>query len=165
MTQDSTGTGPQFHEAGNGCRTIDESLPDVRDGRLQQLTDAAVADRPGEDSTSRVTICRQPRRYELQQPITLREQHSNLALRGRSETGVISATSGFETAFGHGLIVLVGATNVTITCLEVELPQIPAALTRVRASRQQCKAFADAVNAATANRWISIGIPRCTAPS
>jgi hypothetical protein len=163
MTQDPTGTGPQSREVGNGCRTIGIRPSNVRDGRLQQLIDAAVAGRPGEDS-SRVTICLKPGRYELHQPITLREQHSNLALRGRSETGVISATSGFETAFGQGLIVLVGATNVTITYLEVELPQIPAALARVRASRQQRKAFADAVNAATANRWISIGIPpmHCT---
>ena len=43
MTQDSTGTGPQFREVGNGCRTTDLSPSDMRGGRLQQPTDAAVA--------------------------------------------------------------------------------------------------------------------------
>ena len=155
MTQDSTGTGPRFREAGNGCRTIDVNPPDVRDGRLQQLIDAAVAGRPSKDS-NRVTICLQPGRYELQQAITLRDRHSNLALRGCSEAAVISAATGFETAFGQGLIVLVGANNVT--GLELVLLQIPAALARVRPSRQQSKAFAAAVNAIAVNRRISIGI-------
>ena len=158
MTQDSTGAGPQFREAGNGCRTIDVSPSDVRDGRLQQLTGAAVAGRPGEDSSTRVTICLQPGRYRLQQPITLREQHSNLALRGCPEATVINAATGFETAFSQGMIVLVGTNNVTITGLELDLPQVPAALASARASRQQGKAFADAANEVALGRWISIGI-------
>ena len=158
MTQDSTGAGPQFREAGNGCRTIDVSPSDVRDGRLQQLTGAAVACRAGEDSSTRVTICLQPGRYRLQQPITLREQHSNLALRGCPEATVINAATGFETAFSQGMIVLVGTNNVTITGLELDLPQVPAALASARASRQQGKAFADAANEVALGRWISIGI-------
>ena len=94
----------------------------------------------------------------LQEPITLRQQHSNLTVCGRSEAAVISAAPGFEPAFGQGLIVLVGANNVTITGLQLELPQIPAALATVRASQQQDKAFAAAVNAIAANRHVSIGI-------
>ena len=158
MTKDSTGTGPQYREVGNGCRTIDVSPSDVRDRRLQQVIDAAVAGRPSEDKSSRVAICLHAGRYELQQPITLPEQHSNLAVRGCPEAAVISADPGFEKAFGRGLIVLVGANNVTITGPELEPPQIPAAMARVRASRQQGQVFAEAVNAVTANRWISIGI-------
>ena len=157
MTQDSTGTGPQFHEAGNGCRTIDVSPSNVRDGRLQQLIDAADG-WSSEDNSSRVTICLQPGRYELQQLIMLREQHSNPALRGCPEAAVISADPGFGTAFGQRLIVLVGVNNATITRLELELPQILATLARVRASRRQGKAFAAAVDAIAANRYVSIGI-------
>jgi hypothetical protein len=158
MTQDSTGTGPQFRAVGNGCRIIDVRPSDVRDGRLQQLIDAAVPGRRGEGDSSRVTICLQPGRYELQEPITLREQHSNPALRGCPEAAVISAAPGFGTAFGQRLIVLIGVNNATITRLELELPQTLATLARVRASRRQGKAFAAAVDAIGANRYVSIGI-------
>ena len=158
MTQGSAGTGPQFREVGNGCRIIDASPSDVRGGRLQKLIDTVVAGRPSEDSSSRVTICLQPGRYELQQPITLCERHSNLTLRGCPEAAVISAAPGFDTAFGPGLVVLAGANNVTITGLELELPHILAALARVRASRQQDKAFAAAVNDIDANGYVSIDI-------
>ena len=158
MTQDSTGTGPQFREAGNGYRTIDVTPSDVRDGRLQQLIDVAATGRTGNDNGGRVTIRLQPGWYALKESVVLREQHSNLTLRGSSKADVISGAPGFEKALGQGLIVSVGANNVTITGLELELPQVPATLAQVRASHLQDKAFAAAVNTIAANRYVSIGI-------
>lgn len=156
MTQDSTRTGPQFRAVGNGCRIIDVRPSHVRDGRLQQLIDVAATGRTG--NGGRVTIRLQPGRYALKEPIVLREQHSNLTLRGCSEAAVISAVPGFEKAFAQGLIVLAGVNKVTITGLELELPLVPATLAQVRASQQQDKPFAAAVNAIAANRSVSIGI-------
>ena len=144
---------------------IDVHPPDLRGGRLQQLIDTAAAGRAGNGNSSRVTIALKPGRYTLEQPITLGQQHSNLTLRGSPEATTLSAAPSFEKAFGQGMIVPAGASNVTITGLELELPQVPAALPKVRASQQQDKTFAAAVNAVAANRHISIGIRpvHCTA--
>jgi hypothetical protein len=134
---------------------------------------AAAADRhrrrgrPGNGNSSRVAITLKPGRCTLKQPITLGQQHSNLTLRGSPEATTLSAAPSFEKAFGQGLIVLVGASNVTITGLELELPQVPAALPKVRESQQQHKTFAAAVNAVAANRHVSFGIRpvHCAAPT
>jgi hypothetical protein len=158
MTQDSTGTGPQFREAGNGCRTIHASPSDVRDGRLKQLIEVAATGRTGNDNGGRVTIRLQPGRNALEEPIVLREQHSNLNLRGSPEADITGAAPGFEKALGQGLIVLAGANNVTITGLELVLRQVPATLAQIRACYLQDKTFAAAVDAIVANRYVSIGI-------
>ena len=136
---------------------IDIRPPDLRGGRLQQLIETAAAGRPGNGNSSRVAIALPPGRYTLEQPITL-HQHSNLTLRGSPEPPILSAALGSEKAFDQGLIVPTGANNVTITDLELELPQVPAAVPKVRPSQQQDKAFAAAVNALAADRHVSIGI-------
>jgi hypothetical protein len=137
---------------------IDVHPSDVSGRRLQQLIDVAAAGLPSDHNSSRVTISLQPGRCTLEQPLTLGQQHSNLTLSGCSEATVLSAAPGFEKAFGQGLIAMAGANSIAITGLELELPQVPAALARVRASHLQDKAFAAAVNTIAANRHVSIGM-------
>jgi hypothetical protein len=141
----------------SGCCTVEARPSDVHDGRLQRLIDAAAANRAVKDRADRVTVCLQPGRYELEAPIVLTARHSNLILRGCSDGAVIAAAPGRERRFGQGLIVLVEANNITITGLELELPQVPAVLGNVRGHAPD-RPLASALNALAANRYVSVGI-------
>jgi hypothetical protein len=142
----------------DGCCTLELRPSDAHEGRLQQLIDAAVAHRDVRERGDRVTVCLEPGRYELDRPIRLGARHSNLILRGCSGAVVITAAPGSVKEFAQGLILLVEANNVTITGLEFELPQVPAALGRFRQSKVAGRSFANAVTALVANRYVSVGI-------
>ncbi|TQF68269.1 hypothetical protein FK531_14270 [Rhodococcus spelaei] len=109
------------------CCTLHLHPSDARAGRIQHLIDQTTAGRSATDRSSRLTICLTPGRYELQQPIVLQAQHSNLILRACSDGAVLAAAAGSEDAFVQGLIVLIEASNVTISGLELDLPQVPLA--------------------------------------
>ena len=90
----------------------------------------------------------------------LRKQHSNMTLRGCGEAAVISANPDDIAQFGQGLFIMLDVDNVTITGLELVLPQVPGTLGSLRSSTGGVfnRSFVRAVNAAAANRYVSIGI-------
>jgi hypothetical protein len=145
---------------GAGCCTIEVRPSHAADGTLQARIDRAVAGRTRGERGDRVMVCFTPGRYELQRPLVLRERHSNLTLRNCNEAAVLTVREGREEAFGHGMIVLVDADNVTISGLEFEMPQIPAVLARVSGTTGGMldREAVRGINADQANRWVSIGV-------
>jgi hypothetical protein len=141
-----------------GCCTIEVRPSDT--GRLQALIDDVAAARVTGDRGDRVTVCFEPGRYELPEPLVLRREHSNLTLRGCNEAAVLSVAEGKEAAFGAGMIVLIDADNVTITGFEFTMPQVPAAIAHAQGStggvldRQAIRA----INAEVTSRYVSIAI-------
>jgi hypothetical protein len=144
----------------SGCCTIEVRPSDAASGKLQALLDKAAAGRVLGDRAGRVTICFEPGRYELAEPLVIRQRHSNLTLRGCTEAAVISAKPGAEAQFGQGLFILADADNVTITGFEFELPQVPAAIAKISgaASGAFTSDVTRAINAELANRYVSIAI-------
>ncbi|WP_125776044.1 DUF6519 domain-containing protein [Antribacter gilvus] len=120
-------------EPGGGCCCTVEVRPEDAP-RLQAIIDRAVANRSIKERADRVTVCFEQGRYELREPIVLREQHSNLVLSGCG-AAVLTVDPGLGderlAAFGQGLIVLVEADDVTIAGFELELPQVPFEFGRV----------------------------------
>jgi hypothetical protein len=142
-----------------GCCTIEVHPADAASGQLAALIDSAAAGRVPGDLASRVTVCFAPGRYELPEPIVLREQHSNLILRGCSEAAVLAAQPGQEQEFGQGIVVLAGANNVTVTGFEFELPQVPApGVVRDTSGTVVKPDVISAIDAVAGNSYVSIGI-------
>ncbi|TDN90915.1 DUF6519 domain-containing protein [Microbacterium sp. BK668] len=144
----------------SGCCTIEVRPSHAADGTLQARIDRAVAGRRVDERGDRVTVCFAPGRYELQRPLILTERHSNLTLRNGNEAAVLTVREGREEAFGHGMVILADADNVTIAGLEFELPQIPAVLARVSGTTGGVldREAVRGINAEQANRWVSIGV-------
>ena len=144
----------------SGCCTIEVRPSHAADGTLQARIDRAVAARTLKERGDRVKVCFTPGRYELQRPIVLTEKHSNLTLDNCNQAAVLAVARGAERAFGHGLIVMMDADNVTISGLEFELPQIPAVLARVSGTTGGLldRDAVRGINADQANRWVSIGV-------
>jgi hypothetical protein len=142
----------------SGCCTIEVRPSDS--GRLQELIDSAAAARVLGDRGDRVTICFEPGRYELTEPLLLRREHSNLTLRGCNEGAVITVAEEHEADFGQGMIVLLDADNVTITGFEFAMPQVPATIAHAQGSsggvfdRQAIRA----INAEITGRYVSIAL-------
>ncbi|MHA7291330.1 DUF6519 domain-containing protein [Arthrobacter sp. MDT3-24] len=145
---------------GSGCCTIEVRPSHAADGTLQARIDRAVAGRTVDERGDRVLVCFTPGRYELQRPIVLTNRHSNLTLRNCNESAVLTVREGREEPFGHGMVILVDADNVTISGLEFEMPQIPAVLARVSGTTGGMldREAVRGINADQANRWVSIGI-------
>lgn len=151
---------PLIDATADGCCTIEVRPSDAADGTLQALIDRATAGRDPVHRNSHVTICFEPGRYELRKPILLRRQHSNMTLRGCSEAAVLAANPDDIAEFGQGLVLLLDVDNVTITGFEFVLPQVPAAIGNVRSKTGGVlnRTFVRAVNAAAADRYVSIAI-------
>ncbi|HEX8082162.1 MAG TPA: DUF6519 domain-containing protein [Jatrophihabitans sp.] len=144
----------------DGCCEIEVHPSDASSGRLQELIDRVATGRKTAHRDSHITICFAPGRYELRRPLILRRWHSNMTLRGCSEAAVIAAYPDVIEEFGHGLVILADADNVTITGLEFVLPQVPRAMAKLQMSTSGLfdRAAARAVNDAGAGRYLSIGI-------
>ena len=144
----------------SGCCTIEVRPSHAADGTLQARIDRAVAGRTLAERGDRVKVCFTPGRYELLRPIVLTKKHANLTLGNCNESAVLAVRPGREREFGHGMIVLVDVDNVTLNGLEFELPQVPAALARVSGTTGGLldRAAVRGINAAQANRWVSIGV-------
>lgn len=144
----------------SGCCTIEVHPSHAVDGTLQARIDRAASARIPSERGDRVHVCFAPGRYELQRPIVLMKGHSNLTLSNCNESAVLAVRAGSEEAFGHGLVVLVDADNITIEGIEFELPQIPAVLARVRGATGGLldRDAIRGINADQANRWVSIGV-------
>ena len=147
----------------SGCCTVEVRPSHAADGTLQARIDRAVAGRTVGERGDRVLVCFTPGRYELSRPIVLTKRHSNLTLRNCNEAAVLAVREGREEragAFGHGMIVIVDADNVTIAGLEFELPQVPAVVARVSGTTGGMldREAVRGINADQANRWVSIGV-------
>ncbi|GAA1954763.1 DUF6519 domain-containing protein [Microbacterium deminutum] len=144
----------------SGCCTIEVRPSHAADGTLQARIDRAVAGRTIAERGDRVKVCFTPGRYELLRPIILTQRHSNLTLDNCNEAAVLAVRRGSEKAFGHGMIILVDADNITVSGLEFELPQIPAVLARVSGTTGGLldREAVRGINAEQANRWVSIGV-------
>lgn len=144
----------------DGCCEIEVHPSDASSGRLQELIDRVATGRKTAHRDSHITICFAPGRYELRRPLILRRWHSNMTLRGCSEAAVIAAYPDAIEEFGHGLVILADADNVTITGFQFVLPQVPSALAKQQASTGGLfdRAAARAVNDLAGGRYLSIGI-------
>jgi len=107
-----------------------------------------------------VLVCFTPGRYELRRPLVLGSRHSNVTLRSCNESAVLTVREGSEEEFGHGMVILVDADNVTLSGLEFEMPQIAAVLARVNGATGGMldREAVRGINADQANRWVSIGV-------
>jgi hypothetical protein len=141
-----------------GCCSIEVRPSDTP--RLQELIDRATGARVVKDRGDRVTVCFEPGRYELAEPLVLGQQHSNLTLRGCNEGAVITVADGQEARFGQGMILAIDADNVTITGFEFTMPQVPATIARAQGTTGGVftPAVIRAINAEVANRYVSIAI-------
>lgn len=69
-------------------------------------------------------MCLLPGVYELQDPLRLGPERSNLTLEGCHDGVVLTVAAGSENKFADGIIVLNQANNVTLRCLRFKLPQV-----------------------------------------
>jgi len=97
-------------ENGGGCCTVSAAPTDA--ANLQKILDKAAAGRTMGDVSQRVTVCLSPGRYELTAPLRLTERHSQLHLEGCGDGAVVTIASGQESAFGDGMVLLLGAKDV-----------------------------------------------------
>lgn len=95
-----------------GFFSIGVSPIEVSGSKLQDLLDNIKLDVP---PLQKVTIGFQPGIYELTAPLVLGPEHAGLILEGSGGAAVITVAPGSEQAFLHGLVVLDGATDVSIT--------------------------------------------------
>lgn len=150
----------ELERGGGGCCTIEVHPSDADDGTLQERIDLATADRNIKERGDRVTVCFAAGRYELREPLVLRRRHSNLILSGCGNGAVLAVRDGAEERFGHGMLIVVDADDVTVRGLEFELPQVPAGAARVSGTPGGVfdRAGVRAVNAERAGLWVSIGV-------
>ncbi|WP_428339393.1 DUF6519 domain-containing protein [Mycobacterium sp.] len=142
---------------GGGCCTVEVTPADAHGNHLQTLIDAAAEARPDTTRTNRITVCFQRGAYELETPILLDHRHSNMELRGCSESVVLAPLQDFENNFPDGVIVLKRADNVTITGFEIRMPQVATPLQQQRPTVKN-RAIIQAMNVIMRDRYISIGI-------
>jgi hypothetical protein len=145
-----------FPECEGGCCTV--AVRPAQAAQLQAIIDKVALRRHPADRAHRITICLQPGRFELERPIRLDHRHSHLVLEGCHEGVVIAAAEGAEQAFGQGLIEMIHADNVTISGIELELPQTPARSAGVVAQMAELKAFKAPLLDAYRDLFVSIGI-------
>ncbi len=104
---------------GGGCCTVVVRPEDLaHDLTLQKIVDRFV-------NREKITICLMPGLYQLDAPLRLGPQHSNLTIEACHDGAVLRARAGQEGNFLDGLIVLVRANNVTLRGLRFDLPQVP----------------------------------------
>lgn len=102
-----------------GCCTVTVRPEDIHgDTTLQTIVNQFI-------HQDKVVVCLMPGVYELQAPLRLGHQHSNLTLEACHDGVVIKAAAGSLNQFLHGLVVLTNANNVTLRGLRFDLPQVP----------------------------------------
>ena len=95
-----------------GCCTFTVGPKDA--GQLQSILDRAA------QKGGLATICFTPGNYNLVQPLRLTDMHSNLVLEACHGGVTLSSAKGVDAGlFQDGLIVLIGADNVTLRGLNV----------------------------------------------
>lgn len=102
---------------GGGC-TVDVGLADV-DGGASLPTLLSRYARRGP-----VTICLEPGRYTLPEPLVLGPEFDGLTLRGCRTGVVLQAPAGAAGGFASGLITVQGANSVTISGIELAPPPV-----------------------------------------
>lgn len=107
----------------SGCCTVSISPEDLSAGRtLQSIVDAAAG------LAQSVRVCLGPGTYSLAQSLRLTSIHSGMVVEGCSGGVTINAVANFgPAAFVDGLVVLKGASGVTLRGLNFRPPAVPVA--------------------------------------
>jgi hypothetical protein len=99
----------------DGCCGVVVKPADVGGGAgLQDLIDKLAG--------QKATVSLLPGLYELTQPLTLSEKHSDLTLEGCHDGAVLAAKPGYESHFMSGLVQVLRANEVTLRRLRFHLP-------------------------------------------
>lgn len=105
-------------ENAGGCCTITLSPADLTGDQALKSILSPYQDR------AEIRVCLLPGVYELQDPLRLGPERSNLTLEGCHDGVVLTVAAGSENKFADGIIVLNQANNVTLRCLRFKLPQV-----------------------------------------
>ena len=98
-----------------GCCTIAMSPADLVNGiGLQAAIDHAARLQPG------ATVCLAPGSYALPAPLRLTSAHKGLTIKSCGGAVVLTAVPGSQAAFADGIVVLVGASDLTLRGLTVQ---------------------------------------------
>jgi hypothetical protein len=102
---------------GTGCCTVIVTEDSLKQNRtLQSIID--------ELKNTKSTICLQPGKYSLGQPLVLGPEHSGLTIAACHAGVIIEAQSDDQRGFIHGLILLNKTKNITLRGLQFMLPSI-----------------------------------------
>lgn len=123
-----------FPDGVSDCRTLWPPLPGGGAGCCCDVT-IGPADLKGDASLQSIinglkskrgsAICLEAGEYPLTGPIVLTEAHSGLSIKGCGDDVVLSVRKGSEGAFQDGVIVIVGASDVRLSKLRIEIPEVP----------------------------------------
>jgi hypothetical protein len=127
---------------GSGCCTLSVSPADLNgDTSLSELIAA-------HQGSGELRVCFAPGTYTLSGPLVLTPEYSGISLEGCGPGVVLEAPAGPGSNFVLGLIVILGAQQVSITGLGFRLPRVP-----VQMARESFAALAEA-DTTNANRTI-----------
>ena len=105
-----------------GCCTLTLGREDLKGRPMQEWLDAAARDGRRSGGT---TVCLRPGRYEIDRPLRLRKEHSDLTLEACGPGVEIVAAEHAEASFAQGLVELHHAERVALRGLRFVIPEVP----------------------------------------